>query len=154
MKDNFLTVAEFSALANITQQAIYKRLHNEKDTLQQYTKKVGNKTFINKQALKDVYNISLETAEEENKTSTENINDSKDSIIKILQIQIEDLKKQIEEKDKQINSIINAFNDANKLISESHQLQLIEKKDNVIEVEKLENENTRKKRKWFNFFSK
>ena len=55
---------------------------------------------------------------------------------------------------KQINSIINAFNDANKVISESHQLQLIEKKDNVIEVEKLENENTRKKRKWFNFFSK
>lgn len=89
MDDQLLSVKEYARHAEITEQAVYKKLRNEKSDLHQYLVEQNHKKYIKREALKLIKNKS--TAE---KLESENLREMVDL-----------LKSQIAEKDDQIQHL-------------------------------------------------
>ncbi len=136
-RKDFLTVSEYAEIKGITPQAVYKQLNNEKHKLNKYLIIVDDKKYIDKAALEDdELNEVKQQFNNEFKQVEQQFNES---LIALLQKQIEEkdrqietLFKQLEEKDKQIETIHN-------LLNQSQQLQAADKK--LL----LEKENQKKK---------
>lgn len=86
MEDQLLSVKEYAKHAGITEQAVYKRLRNEKSDLRQYLIEKNNKKYIKREALNLL----------EDKSTTEKL--ESENLREIVDL----LKSQIAEKDDQI----------------------------------------------------
>lgn len=128
---SFITVKEFAALANVTTQAVYKRISQQDNTIQQYIKIDGKYKLISTDALKLFAEENTETPAE-TKTDAETpentqqksekllptvdehelLNQTTDKLVSSLENHISDLKNEIEtlrnelaEKNMQINNL-------------------------------------------------
>ena len=183
MKDKeYISVSEFSELANLSVQAIYKRLNSD---LKPYCKIIKNKKMINVEAL-NLFNNSLNQAKNNvestsNKRLNSNESKSKESLnqvekqvenlvetqllkktINLLEDQLKTLQCELKIKNKQIESLDSRLEESLLLINQQQKLHAItekksdekdEKKDFSVDSEiKNEKSNNKKNKKWWKFW--
>lgn len=152
MGNRYLTVKEFAAAANVSSQAIYKRLKQVDNPLQTFVKLVDNQKMIDSKALYELYGIqenstSYQPVEQPNQPGLQPQNEqlTKD-IIDILQ-------KELEEKNKLIDNLMNRLEEQNNLLDQEQKLRLIDH-NRLLELEKQqasqEQEEATKKKHWWN----
>ena len=87
----FLTIKEFAARANITAQAVYKRLNNPKDELNSYLKLEDGKKMI------DISALAIFLDDDNSTGCTTGLTTVEQQLIDMLQAEIEVKNKQIEQ---------------------------------------------------------
>lgn len=147
----YLTVKEYSELANISKQAVYQQLKNR---LLDFTIEVESQTYINAAALDKFYpqghTSELEQLEQAQLESVRQ-NDRKqieqlESIIDLLRSELEQKNKQIENLDSRLQEALRSVNQEQQLhLVTQNKLQLIEQKEEKEEKSKVEAENKNKK---------
>ena len=107
MVDQYISIKEFAERAGVSPQAIYKRLNQVGNQLNNYVKPVGNQRMLNIQALQDVYGIEVDNQNQ----PVVNSNQPQDQI-KMLQEQLNVKDRQLREqaerdqkKDEQIRKL-------------------------------------------------
>ena len=60
MKEEYISIREFSDRANVSVQSIYKRLNGVDNPLNRYVKLIDNQKMLNIQALQEIYGIEVE----------------------------------------------------------------------------------------------
>lgn len=121
-----LTILEYAEIINFTKQGVYKQLNNPKSKLNQYLKIIDGKKYIDSKALEDTELTNYkQQLNNESKQVEQQLNNS---LLELLEKQIEEkdkqidnLNKQLEQKDKQIETLHN-------LLNQSQQLQAADKK--------------------------
>ena len=103
METSYLTVKEFAARCNVSQQAVYKQLQGK---LKEYVRKDGDKTLI-----------SAEAVEVMGKRRQRNAATAEQELIEVLRAQLET-------KDKQIESLTEALQTAQQLTRAAQAAQL------------------------------
>lgn len=103
METSYLTVKEFAARCNVSQQAVYKQLHGK---LKEYVRKDGDKTLIAAEAVE-----VMGRRRQRNEATAE-------------QQLIEVLRAQLETKDKQIEALTEALQTAQQLTRAAQAAQL------------------------------
>lgn len=135
----YLTIKEFSRIAEVTPQSVYQRLDT---TLKPYLNIVKGKKYLNIKALKELYNIDIkQDSQQFNQETKQDSKENKQGITvdevtqQILQDYVNTLKLQLEEKDKQIQELLNKMDQEQKLHAMAQQkiLELEEKKVDVEE---------------------
>ncbi len=129
--NNHITIKEFATLANVTTQAVYKRLNQSDGQMNEFVKMEGKIKLISKEALKLFadYKTVENVANEEKKVETE----LNSNIEKLKSETVDILFKQLETKDTQIGQLI----DSNKFQYENMKSQLDMKDKQIIELQKL-----------------
>ena len=171
MEKERITVKEYADAIGKSVQAVYNKINNADDPIQQYViqKKKGkaelkaeildtiekkeketHKTFTLENEIKEEQ--KEDSAEE---TTIENKASSQNEIIDILKDQIKHFKIEIEEKNKQIEYLQKALDNNQKMLNNEQQLMLLEK--NAVKEHQEESQqqiiNTESaKPRWFNFF--
>lgn len=138
MKNEYISVKEFSKRANITPQAIYQRLNKD---FKPYLKVIDGKKMLNISAL------SLFDSKEEFK---EDFQFTDKELIKSLNETLKTLQSQLEVKDKQISELNERLSQSHKLI-ENQQILLKHEQDKVLLLEQTKEEQEERKPffKWF-----
>ena len=142
-----ISITEIAKRANISRQAVYKRLSQVDDKLTEYVNLVDNKKMIDIQALEDVYGIEVdkEVDKNDNSESTScqsnvNLDNHENKVEDMLLKQIEILQEEIKIKNEQIEQL-------HKLLDQEQQLRM------VSEQKKLEIEDSKEeKKKWWKFW--
>lgn len=119
MEIEFLSIKDFAEAAGKTQQAIYKRIANTDDELQQFIKVIDGKKCISAAALTAIYNIPLKQQPPQEQPKEES---SMGKVVDILKEQIEAQRKDIAEKNDLINNLSLQLENALKLVSQEQQL--------------------------------
>ena len=120
MEIEFLSIKDFAEAAGKTQQAIYKRIANTADDLQQFIKVIDGKKCISAAALTSIYNIPLKQEPQPQEQPKEE--SSMGKVVDILKEQIEAQRKDIAEKNDLINNLSLQLENALKLVSQEQQL--------------------------------
>lgn len=120
MEIEFLSIKDFADAAGKTQQAIYKRIANAADDLQQFIKVIDGKKCISAAALTAIYNIPLKQEPQPQEQPKEE--SSMGKVVDILKEQIEAQRKDIAEKNDLINNLSLQLENALKLVSQEQQL--------------------------------
>ena len=145
-----ISITEFAKRANVSRQAVYKRLSQVDDKLTEYVNLVDNKKMLDIQALEDVYGIEVdkEVDKNDNSESTScqsnvNLDNHENKVLK----QIEILQEEIKIKNEQIEQL-------HKLLDQEQQLRMVsEQKKLEIEDSKEEKEEQKEtKKKWWKFW--
>ena len=138
MKDEYLSIKEFSKRANITPQAVYQRLNKD---FKPYLKVIDGKKMLNISAL------SLFDSKEEFK---EYFQSADKELIKTLNETLKTLQSQLEVKDKQISELNERLSRSHKLI-ENQQILLKHEQEKVLLLEQTKEEIKERKPifKWF-----
>lgn len=155
MKDEYISIKEFSERANVSVQAIYKRLNGLNNPLNQYIKLVENQKMLNIQALQDIYGVEVEQPIQPNHST-----DSTSDPIKLLEKTIDILENELKEKKKQneilqeevsrLNSeLLRLTNKVGDTLQTITQTQLADK---MLEGKKLIEEPEKKKSFWKRLF--
>lgn len=98
MEHEYLSVREFAARAGVSVQAIYKRLSNENDELNNWFNEVDGKKTISEEALKLFQADKSESKSEGDSTSFQPVdNQLTTKIIDMLQAELEAKNKQIDQ---------------------------------------------------------
>lgn len=151
-----LSIKEFSEVAKVSPQSIYKRLKKTDNPIQAYVVKEGDQIMLQKIALKELYNIEVdltttqsslkvEQPKTENKETQDNatkkIKEEQEQtasfkVIQILREQIEAQRKDIENKNKQIEELNNRLAETTQLLDQQQKLSLADKKQLLLLEEK------------------
>lgn len=167
--NEYLTIAEFAERAQVSKQAIYKRLSKD---LTQYLKQDGKKKLLSSEALALFVSTTVENMVElveqpvENKVETVETNkypasaylitqlEEKDKLINQLQITISEQLEQIKKLQEQISSQSQTFTDLltkQSQIQENFQILLAQQKQQLsTSVETVEQPTETKKRSFWN----
>lgn len=149
-----ISITEFAKRANVSRQAVYKRLSQVDDKLTEYVNLVDNKKMLDIQALEDVYGIEVdkEVDKNDNSESTScqsnvNLDNYENKVEDMLLKQIEILQEEIKIKNEQIEQL-------HKLLDQEQQLRMVsEQKKLEIEDSKEEKEEQKEtKKKWWKFW--
>ena len=138
----YISIKEFSELADVSSQSIYKRIKKLDNPIQAFLKRKNNQLTIDKEALQVLYGIKVEEtttepslkveqpSQEKQKNNrynqdkqqkTENL-DPSSKIIEILKQQIDSQRKDIEEKNKQIADLNNRLAESQKMLDQEQKL--------------------------------
>ncbi|MDO5560343.1 MAG: DUF536 domain-containing protein [Oscillospiraceae bacterium] len=131
----YVTIKEFATLANVTTQAIYKRLNQPENPLNQYVEYSGKMKLISRDAL-DLFTDSAggQSAEEsENETESGLLKSQEAVFTSYFDTTLKVLTDQISSKDVQITELINC----NQSQHEKMQEQLQAKDKQISELQKL-----------------
>lgn len=150
-----LSIKDFSEVAKVSPQSIYKRLKKLDNPLQAYVVKEGDQIMLQKIALKELYNIEVdltttqpslkveqpkaedkETQENATKVNEEQEQTASFKVIQILREQIEAQRKDIENKNKQIDELNNRLAETTQLLDQQQKLSLADKKQLLLLEEK------------------
>lgn len=150
-----LSIKDFSEVAKVSPQSIYKRLKKLDNPLQAYVVKEGDQIMLQKIALKELYNIEVdltttqpslkveqpkaevkETQENATKVNEEQEQTASFKVIQILREQIEAQRKDIENKNKQIEELNNRLAETTQLLDQQQKLSLADKKQLLLLEEK------------------
>lgn len=142
--DEYISVAEFAELAGVSVQAIYKRLNQD---LNQYSTKFKGKTWLNIKGLELFDSTKFKPNFKLFKPNFKPVeSEFNEEVIEILRQMIDNLEKQLEIKDqliteqqKEIHKLHSLLENAQRAESETRQLLLIEKKQNLQLVEDEKN---------------
>ena len=149
-----ISITESAKRANVSRQAVYKRLSQVDDKLTEYVNLVDNKKMLDIQALEDVYGIEVdkEVDKNDNSGSTScqsnvNLDNHENKVEDMLLKQIEILQEEIKIKNEQIEQL-------HKLLDQEQQLRMVsEQKKLEIEDSKEEKEEQKEtKKKWWKFW--
>lgn len=153
----FISIKEFSELAGVSTQALYKRIRKQNNSIQPFLKKENNQFTIDKSALYLLYGIKEEETttqpsikvnkplkeKEAEKQETRAIAESKpqeetaeQKVIAILREQIEAQRKDIEEKNKQIENLNNMLIENQRMLDQQQRLNMADKKQILMLEEK------------------
>ena len=137
----YISIKEFAARANVSTQSIYKKLNQVDNKLQTYCKQVDNQKMLNIKALQDLYNIKVDKDMQQDTTLSQQL--------------IEILQEQLRVKDEQIASLNNTLEQTAAALKASQALQANTERK-LIELESKELEEPRAaeptKRHWWNIF--
>jgi len=127
----YLTIAEAAEAANVTKQAIYKRLDS---TLQPFVQVIEGKRYIHKSALKLISppTVKVELTSKKNNvevTPTSDILAAMNRTIDLLESHVKTLEVQLNTKDKQIDDLNNRLEQALTSTSNGQYLLLQANKD-------------------------
>lgn len=147
MKEEYISIKEFSERANVSVQSIYKRLNGLNNPLNQYIKLVENQKMLNISALEEIYGIEVEqpiqpihsthstshsTSEKDKKTETKS-----ETVSELVSV----LEKELGAKNEQIAHL-------QKLLDQEQQLRMISEQK-LLQIEENKTvEEGRKKKKW------
>ena len=159
MKEEYISIKEFSERANVSVQSIYKRLNGLNNSLNQYIKLVENQKMLNVQALQDIYGIEVEQPIQPNHLTFSTFDSTQESI-KLLEKTIHILEKELEEKRKQneeLQSEVNRLNTeilslSNKVGDTLQTISQTQLADKMIEGKKLIEEPKEKESFWKRIF--
>ena len=137
----YISIKEFAARANVSTQSIYKKLNQVDNKLQTYCKQVDNQKMLNIKALQDLYNIKVDKDMQQDTTLSQQL--------------IEILQEQLRVKDEQIASLNNTLEQTTAALKASQALQANTERK-LIELESKELEEPRAaeptKKHWWNIF--
>jgi len=146
-----ISITEFAKRANVSRQAVYKRLTNIDDNLIKYVNTVDGKKMLDIQALKDVYGIEVdkEVNKNDNVESTScqsnvNLDNPQNKVEDMLLKQIEILQQEIKIKNEQIEQL-------HKLLDQEQQLRMVSEQKKL-EIEDSNSEQKEVKKKWWQFW--
>lgn len=95
MVDQYVSIKEFAARAGVSPQAIYKRLSQVDNQLNDYVKSVNGKRMLNIQALQDIYGIEVNSKNQSVEQPV--VNSNQPDQIKMLQDQLNIKDQQLQE---------------------------------------------------------
>ena len=142
---NYISIKEFSQMAKVSQQSIYKRMRKEDNPLNKFIK-LGEKgkPVISTDALalydkeKIIIDEAEPPAEKDNKPASNNI---VNEVIEILREQLEEERKQkqalqemLVSKDNQINELLKRLEETTKALDQQQQLCALDKQK-ILELE-------------------
>lgn len=146
-----ISITEFAKRANVSRQAVYKRLTNIDDNLIKYVNTVDGKKMLDIQALKDVYGIEVDKEVDKNDNvestscqSNVNLDNPKNKVEDMLLKQIEILQQEIKIKNEQIEQL-------HKLLDQEQQLRMIQEQK-ILQIEESNQEQKEQKKKWWKFW--
>lgn len=142
-RTDLLTVSEFAKKANISRQAVYKKIDN---SLQKYVVKVDNKIMLKIQGLEEFSVNEFDNQVDKKCQPIDNqvdnqVDNSDKEIIAILKKELEEKNNQIKSKDLQISML-------QKLLDQEQQLRLVET-NRILEISQKDQEEEKR-----NFWSK
>ena len=149
MEKDLLTVKEFADLAGVSVQSIYKKLGKANNPIQRYLKVVDGVKYISRTALEVLYASGpAPRAEEREHTilddEPQQMKNSTDRLLDILEQQLEEQRRQIQEKDiqiaaqnEQIKSLLARLEESSKIIDQQQKLTAMNTKA-LLETEKKE----------------
>ena len=149
-KNEFLSIKDFSELAGVSNQAVYKRLNNK---LKKYVNVENGKKTINCKALelyqlKENLNVEQQIEQQLNNGLKTALSDT----ITLLSKQLEEKDKQIAEKDKQISALNDHLQQSQRL-NENNQVLIGRQQDQPKQI--IEDLSTQEKKSpWSRFFKK
>lgn len=151
-QEQYISIKEFSARANVSVQSIYQRLET---SLKDYFKVIKGKKMLNIQALQDVYGIELEQDikqgfKENNQGFKQGFKGEDDTTIKVLQDTLDRLSKELDQKNEEINKLHDLLDQQQKLnlLDKQKILELTAKQDEELDEVK-ENEGEPKPKQGF-----
>lgn len=146
-----ISITEFAKRANVSRQAVYKRLTNIDDNLIKYVNTVDGKKMLDIQALKDVYGIEVDKEVDKNDNvestscqSNVNLDNPQNKVEDMLLKQIEILQQEIKIKNEQIEQL-------HKLLDQEQQLRMVSEQKKL-EIEDSSSEQKEVKKKWWQFW--
>lgn len=146
-----ISITEFAKRANVSRQAVYKRLTNIDDNLIKYVNTVDGKKMLDIQALKDVYGIEVDKEVDKNDNvestscqSNVNLDNPQNKVEDMLLKQIEILQQEIKIKNEQIEQL-------HKLLDQEQQLRMVSEQKKL-EIEDSNSEQKEVKKKWWQFW--
>lgn len=93
----YISIKEFAVRAGVSPQAIYKRLNQVDNQLNNYVKQVGNQRMLNIQALQAVYGIEVDNKNQPVEQPVVNSNQPMQDQIRVLQEQLNSKDQQLRE---------------------------------------------------------
>jgi len=147
--EEFLTVKEFAELAGVSVQSVYKKLGKSNNPIQRYLKVVDGVKYISRTALDVLYASGPAPRAEEREQSIlddepQQMKNSTDRLLDILEQQLEEQRRQIQEKDiqiaaqnEQIKSLLARLEESSKIIDQQQKLTAMNTKA-LLETEKKE----------------
>ena len=148
MEKEYLSIKEFAAAADVSQQSIYKRLNKADDELIKFVKVIDKKKFIAAAALDIVYKLKEPLPQEKPQEN----NNYTETLLKLLQEQLDGQRKDIESKDKHIEELTKRLAEANQIIDQQQKLHLLDKQK-ILELEAATQEQQEQK-SFFSFFKR
>lgn len=153
--NEYMTISAFAKAVGTTNQAIYQQLDKR---LKPYYKVIDNKKMLSVQAIQDIYNKSIDKANQVNQSINSN------DLIKSLQEHIKDLQdqlsvanadkqekdRQLSEKDKQIADLTETVKSLGQSINAKNHTELAE----TLENKMIDDGSTKKKGFWSRVFGK
>lgn len=146
-----ISITEFAKRANVSRQAVYKRLTNIDDKLIKYVTNVDGKKMLDIQALEDVYGVEIDKEIDKNDNlestscqSNVNLDNPKNQVEDMLLKQIEILQDEIKIKNDQIEQL-------HKLLDQEQQLRMVSEQKKL-ELEESNSEQKETKKKWWQFW--
>ncbi len=132
----YVTIKEFATLANVTTQAVYKRLNQTDNALNQYVQYSGKLKLINKDAL-ELFSDNMQS--QRNESDGQDVSSFNDSNVQnnlfsvYFDTTIKVLSDQITSKDEQIKELMNCNIDQHQKLQE----QLMAKDKQITELQRL-----------------
>lgn len=107
MKNDYISVSEFSRRAGVTKQSVYQRIQGG---LKKYVKDLNGKKVIHIKALHDVYGVDLEQGlEQDLNKDSQGQNAIEMAVIEMLRAELDAKNEQLRERDKQVASLTAAL---------------------------------------------
>lgn len=162
MKEEYISIREFSDRANVSVQSIYKRLNGVDNPLNRYVKLIDNQKMLNIQALQEIYGIEVEQPIQPKYStySTEKVSKEVENFggkefvevkhqLELAELEIKHLKEQLKDKSEQINSLHQRLEESHKLLDQQQQLCAISQR----KIEELEEKKEEEpKKSWWKFW--
>lgn len=153
-----ISITEFAKRANVSRQAVYKRLTNIDDNLIKYVNTVDGKKMLDIQALKDVYGIEVDEEvdkndklESTNCRGNVNCDNSQNQVKDMLLKQIEILQEELEIKNEQLKVKDQQIEQLHKILDQEQQLRMVSEQKKL-EIEDSNSEQKEVKKKWWQFW--
>lgn len=132
-ENEYISIKEFASRAGVSPQAIYKRLNQVDNQLNNYIKPVGNQRMLNIQALQDVYGVEVGNQNQPD----DNLSQPEQSVIVILQEQLrikdEQMERELQAKNEQIRTLQQQLREE----SERHHAELQQAQENLEREQQL-----------------
>lgn len=163
--NHYLTINEFAKLANVSRQAVYKRVDKDLTT---YCKVIDNKKMLSKEALQlfvstdckgsvNEFTKNCQSVEQPINNGLQSTLDTLNSTIELLKDHLENQYEQLKSKDKQISDLQEQIKTLSQLLQQSNELnknnqvllaQINQKQLNASEENNSEKSETEKKPWW------
>lgn len=152
MEERYLSIKEFSELAKVSIQSVYKRINKENDIIHQFIKIKDGKKVISSAAIDKIYNNDSGVYEEvEEKAAPDS------DIILLLKEQVERQQKELDAKNQHIEKLNKQLEESSKreerfqVLLENQQKLAAMDRQKILELESAEQ---KKKRNIFSIFKR
>ena len=149
-ENQYLTIKDFAQAAGVSVQAVYKRLNQVKNPLNQYLNLIDGRKMLDIKALKDLYGVEVEQPVEQPLNQNSQPDPTCDTVIKALNQQLGVLQDQLKSKDQQIEELNQRLKESMQLLDQQQKLTAIaEQKVMMLEQQSADQEEPESKKSWW-----